>query len=147
MLTFTITVIEDLLPSFGDATVADQTWMEGVPIAPLTLPEATGGDGQLTYALEPALPDGLTFDPANRTISGTPATPAPAANYTWTATDGDAVDPDAAELAFTITIREDLLPSFGDATIADQTWLEDAEVAPLTLPEATGGGRAADLRA
>ena len=138
-LTFTITVIEDLLPSFGNAAVPNQRYTQNLPIAPLTLPEATGGDGQLTYALAPATPDGLTYDPANRTISGTPTTPAPAEECVYTATDGDAVDPDVATLTFTITIMEDLRPSFEDAAVPNQRFTQNLPTEPLTLPEATGG--------
>ncbi len=41
---------------------------------PVTLPEASDGDGTLSYTLSPDVP-GLTFDPATRTLSGTPTTP------------------------------------------------------------------------
>ena len=60
----------DTTPSFSD-TVADQTYTVGEAIAALTLPAASGGNGELTYSLEPAGP-GLTFDPAARTLSGAP---------------------------------------------------------------------------
>ena len=68
MLTFTITVLADTAPSFA-ATVADQIYTEG-ELVDLMLPEASGGNGPLTYSLRPAVP-GLTFDPATRTLSGT----------------------------------------------------------------------------
>ena len=35
-------------------------------------PTATGGNGALTYSLSPALPLGLSFNPATQTISGLP---------------------------------------------------------------------------
>ena len=86
----------DAAPDFGDARIADQRYERGVPIAPLTLPEATGGDGALTYALAPALPAGLVFDEATRTVTGTPTDVAEAATWNWTATDSDPTDPDTA---------------------------------------------------
>ena len=51
------------------------------------LPEASGGNGRLTYSLEMAVP-GLTFDGNSRTLSGTPTT---VATYpmTYTVVDGD----------------------------------------------------------
>lgn len=35
-------------------------------------PTVTGGNGALTYSLSPALPLGLSFDPATQTIWGLP---------------------------------------------------------------------------
>ncbi len=107
-LTFTITVtaVPDTAPTFGGATIDDQTYTQGTAIETLTLPEATGGDGTITYTLTPAIPAGLSFDAATRDFTGTPTTVAAAADYTYTATDADdnmAAD-DAATLTFTITV-------------------------------------------
>ena len=99
--TFTITVIEDLRPFFsGD--IADQTYTAGSPIPLLQLPAATSGDPPLTYALTPVPPDGLTFDPDARTITGTPTTAQPATRYTLTVTD---VDSDTDTSTFAIEVR------------------------------------------
>ena len=92
--------VED--PSFGDATIPDQTWARAVPIDALTLPEASGSGGVLTYALTPSLPGGLAFTASTRTVSGTPTTAQAATEYTYTATD---IDGDAATLVFTIAIE------------------------------------------
>ena len=75
MLTFGITVAADTAPAFGE-TIADQIYNRGIAIEPLTLPEATGGNGALIYTLTPSLPAGLTFDGAARppTLTGTPTT-------------------------------------------------------------------------
>ncbi len=98
---------DDTAPSFGDATVADQTYSVGVEIEPLQLPAATGGDGELTYALAPAVP-GLSFDAATRTLSGTPGE-AGKHEMTYTATDADdnTDAADAATLTFTIAVEID----------------------------------------
>ena len=37
-----------------------------------TLPVASGGDGTLSYALSPSLPDGITRDATTRQVTGTP---------------------------------------------------------------------------
>ena len=133
-LTFTITVIADLRPVFVDA-IDDQIYLQNSAIATLTLPAATGGDGVLTYALNPSPPDGLTFDAASRVVTGTPTTPSVETTYTYTATDADG---DSATLTFTITVIEDLQPVF-DQAIDDQIYLQNSAIATLTLPTATGG--------
>jgi hypothetical protein len=50
------------MPSFDSVTIANQTYMVNTAITDLILPEATGGDGALSYAITPALPPGLSFN-------------------------------------------------------------------------------------
>ena len=82
--------------------INDQSFLEGQTIAPLILPEATGGVSPVSYSLMPGLPAGLSFDSATRTIRGTPVevTAAPVA-YTYTATDASG---NSTSLRFTIEI-------------------------------------------
>ncbi len=98
----------DAAPSFGDAAVAALMLAPGAAMEPVALPEAAGGDGELTYSLtsEPAGLAGLIFDPATRRLSGTP----PAAGryeFTYTAHDADAnrAAADAAALTFAVTVE------------------------------------------
>ncbi len=133
---FRLSVVANTQPGFGAATVPDQTWVQNSQIAGLTLPAASGGNGALTYALTPALPTGVSrsgFD-----ISGTPSQVSAATTYTWTATDADG---DEVETTFTITVVEDLTPSFSDAT-ASYTFHQNDQITPVTLPAATGGNGA-----
>ena len=105
-IVFTIEVAPDLMPTFGDAVVPAQTYAVATAITPLTLPEATGGDGPLTYALTPmTLPQGLTFDADTRTLSGTPTAVQARTMYTWTAQDQDG---DTARLPFTIEVTSSI---------------------------------------
>ncbi len=67
--------------------VADQTFQRAQAIVPLVLPAANQGTAPIDYTLTPALPEGLTFDNASRTISGTPKTVMAATPYVFTATD------------------------------------------------------------
>ena len=125
------------------ASIADQTYTVGTAIADLVLPEAAGGDGTLTYRVS-ALPAGLSFDAATRTLSGTPTEATNGAvAITYTAADED---DDAALLTFTITSAEAgaALTFAADASIADQTYTVGTAIADLVLPRATGG--AGDLR-
>ena len=75
------------------------------------LPKATGGDGTLRYTLTPALPPGLSFDEATRTLSGTPAEAFPETDYTWTVTD---IDGEEDKLEFSVAAASE-----GTGTIAD----------------------------
>ena len=74
--------------SFGDNTISDQSWRKDEAITTLTLPQATGGSGSLTYSLSPSLPTGLSFDASARTITGTPSATSAQATYRYSATDG-----------------------------------------------------------
>ena len=82
-LSFGIEVVSAV--SFASA-IADQSFPRAQPIAPLLLPEATGGVLPTSYALSPALPLDLTFDATTRTISGTPTVVTAAIPYTFKAT-------------------------------------------------------------
>ena len=104
---FTVTVEADTTPSFGTETIADQNYIRNTAIATLTLPEATGGNGTLTYSLSSALPKGLAFDADARTLSGTPTEIQSATAYTYTVTDADG---DTESLKFTISVAEAVEP-------------------------------------
>ena len=132
----------DTAPAFA-VTVADQTLTEGESISPLTLPEASGGNGRLSYSLAPTVP-GLTFAAATRTLSGTP-TMAGSYNVEYRVEDGDAntAASDAASLSFTITVAEapepDTAPSFGSQTVPDQSFTVGVAIRALVLPQASSG--------
>ena len=124
-------------PEFpSNAGPGDQTYTVGTAIATLTLPEATGGDGTLTYELSPSIP-GLSFDSATRGLTGTP-TAAGAHSMTYTVTDGDG---DTDTLRFSVVVESaDLSPSFvAGSGPEDQTYIVGTAIGELTLPEATGG--------
>ena len=149
-----VTVIADLRPSFpADARIPDQNYTQHREVAPLTLPEASGGNGALTYALTPAPPPGLSFDPATRTLSGTPSAAVAAAAYTYTATDADADDPDSVGLTFTIAVAdaavadvlEDMLAAQGRAILTSVTGVlgERFRAPARTSGDASGEDRTA----
>ena len=108
-----------------------RTYEVGTAIEPLTLPEVTGGTPPITYSLTPALPAGLTFDAATRTISGTPLAASPATEYAYTVTDGANA---SNSLPLTIEVK---------APASDMPVVITYEVGTaieLTLPEVTGSG-------
>ena len=94
--------VRDTQPSFGSASVSARNYPKDTAVDE-SLPAATGGDGTLRYTLRPALPRGLSFDPAGRRIHGTPGVRAPPATYTYRATDGDG---DAAALTFLLAVTD-----------------------------------------
>ena len=91
--------------------VADQPAELTTPFS-LTLDRATDGDPPLTYTASP-LPPGLSFDAANRTISGTP-TELGTTTVIYTVTD---VDLETASVRFDIAVRP--APSSGDGGVTD----------------------------
>ena len=126
------------VPSLADAVIDDQMYIVGRAIADWVLPEASDGDGELTYSVS-ALPAGLEFDAATRTLGGTPTEATDGAvAVTYTATDDD---DDTATLTFTIAIPEEgTVPVFAaDDSINDQTYTVGATIADWVLPEASGG--------
>ena len=94
--------VRDTQPSFGSSSVSTRNYPKDTAVNE-SLPAATGGDGTLRYTLRPALPRGLSFDPAGRRIHGTPGVRAAPATYTYRATDGDG---DAASLTFLLAVTD-----------------------------------------
>ena len=140
-LVFTIRV--DGMPRFDETVSSQITFAEGQTIDPWVLPSASGGNGQLTYELVGELPEGLTYDGATRTISGTLSADATYAaesdgyTLTYQVTDQDGDAPDALE--FTIVVHG--MPSFGAQVVEDQSYEAGGEET-LALPEAVGGNGA-----
>ena len=137
----------------ADAAIDDHAYTAGAAITDLVLPEASGGTGELTYGVS-ALPTGLSFDAATRTISGTPtAATNGAVTIVYAATDEDGT---TDTLTFTITIAEagvasseqseeseepesSSLAFADDAAIDNQTYTAGTAIDDLVLPEASGG--------
>lgn len=84
----------------------------GVAITPIVLPAATGGNDIFIYSVD-YLPTGLTFDPATRTISGTPYDAAD--TYQAIATAQSAYDGDIVSmyrtLTFVVTLNTQVVPT------------------------------------
>lgn len=150
--TFTLAVEAEALPRFGDGdeatltfhlsvagafafdqTVTAQEYLTGIRVS-LTLPQASGGEGQVTYALSPALPAGLTFDAATRGLAGTPTEARVVTTYTLTATD---VKGDARNLTFDIRVVQDATPAFGEPPSLQAFRVTRWD--SVALPPATGG--------
>ena len=144
-LNFTITVNDSPVgtnsaPVFPpSAAISNISARVGVPITPVTLPEAADADGDtLTYSLTPGLPTGLAFNATTRRLSGTPTTVWDTLTYTYTASDGT----DTTALAFTITVNDTPVatnntPVFpANASISNISARVGITITPVTLPEA-----------
>ncbi len=103
----------DLPPNFGAETIPAQRYPAGFTITPLTLPVGRDGTGTLSYEIDETLPNGLSFDPNTRTLSGTPTKPQEALTYIYRVMDD--ADDDTEELPFTIAITGD--PVATDLTV------------------------------
>ncbi len=127
-------------PTFGSATIPNQTYTQGTAIPDLTLPAVTVGTGTTPLAYTLSVPTGpfnfagLTFDaaPDTRVLQGTP-TRRQGAFVTYTVTDAAGR---TATIRFTINVQS--VFSFQASTIPPQTYTVGTPVA-FTLPVATGG--------
>ncbi len=134
---FVIRITANAAPVFGSKTVAAQVYTARKAIEPLELPEATGGDGTLTYNISGNVRGiGLNFNRNTRILSGMPTSVTPGITAVYTATDADG---DTAELRFNIRVRhQNDIPTFGSQTVDDQNWVNGSAVR-LTLPRARNG--------
>ena len=115
---------QPVLPSVPDKSATQNT------IYSLTLPEATGGNDPLTYALVGTLPTGLTFNASTRVISGTP-TQSGTFLIIYTVTDDDG---DFNNINFDLVVVVDLMPVL--SSIPDQDATENKSYSytlPITL--------------
>ncbi len=115
-------------------TIANQTYSEDTAIDNLILPTALERPGDTnTYGLA-SVPAGLSFDPAARTLSGTPTIPG-TFDLTYTATDQDSRT-DSLEFSVTVSNANDPpigVPTIngtatqGEALTVDTTGISDAD--------------------
>ena len=104
---FKITVKPVPVPvTFGGTTIGPKTFTVGEYTETL-LPRAQHGIDDVTYALTPTVPAGLTFDASTRILNGTPTAAAAAVEYTYTATDSATPTANTATLTFNITVNAD----------------------------------------
>ena len=71
----TVTLEADTLPSFGGQTIPEQIYSVGRPIAAAVLPEASDGNGTLTYSLSPRCLWGLRMMRTCEVLRGLPHRP------------------------------------------------------------------------
>ncbi|WP_126715349.1 putative Ig domain-containing protein, partial [Staphylococcus epidermidis] len=131
--TFTINVEDTTKPTVED--IADQTQEVNTEIEPIKI-EATDNSGQAVTNKVDGLPDGVTFDEATNTISGTPSE---VGSYTVTVTTTDESG-NATETTFTIDVEDTTKPTVED--IADQTQEVNTEIEPIKIEATDNSGQA-----
>ncbi|MCG1422031.1 putative Ig domain-containing protein [Staphylococcus epidermidis] len=131
--TFTIDVEDTTKPTVEDIT--DQTQEINTEMTPIKI-EATDNSGQAVTNKVEGLPDGVTFDEATNTISGTPSE---VGSYTVTVTTTDESS-NATETTFTIDVEDTTKPTVED--IADQTQEVNTEITPIKIEATDNSGQA-----
>ncbi|MCG2354452.1 putative Ig domain-containing protein, partial [Staphylococcus epidermidis] len=131
--TFTIDVEDTTKPTVED--IADQTQEVNTEITPITI-ESEDNSGQAVTNKVDGLPNGVTFDEATNTISGTPSE---VGSYTVTVTTTDESG-NATETTFTIDIEDTTKPTVEN--IADQTQEVNTEIEPITIESEDNSGQA-----
>ncbi|WP_193746742.1 putative Ig domain-containing protein, partial [Staphylococcus epidermidis] len=131
--TFTIDVEDTTKPTVE--SVADQTQEVNTEIEPIKI-EATDNSGQTVTNKVEGLPDGVTFDEATNTISGTPSE---VGRYDITVTTTDESG-NATETTFTIDVKDTTKPTV--ESVADQTQEVNTEIEPIKIEATDNSGQA-----
>ncbi|MCD8926421.1 putative Ig domain-containing protein, partial [Staphylococcus epidermidis] len=116
-------------------SVADQTQEVNTEIEPIKI-EAKDNSGQAVTNKVEGLPDGVTFDEATNTISGTPSE---VGSYTVTVTTTDESG-NSETTTFTIEVKDTTKPTVED--IADQTQEVNTEIEPIKIEAKDNSGQA-----
>ena len=132
----------DTAPQFsGD--VANQTYKALQDIETLTLPRATGGNGDLRYSLGPKLPPGLSFNSGTRKLSGMPFQTVNKERVRYRMTyrvedsDDNTSSRDADTIEFTITIQPETILENVVASVAVEAGT--GRLVYETVPDPSGG--------
>ena len=129
---FSIAVVQPL--ALGSLDQDALRFYEGRSIGEISFPDATGGWGAYTFSIDPALDNGLSFNPDTRVLSGTPEAISPPKTYDYQVRD-EGGQRDA--LQFSIEVK--VVGQFSLAErIPDQDYTMGEETR-LILPQAEGG--------
>ena len=131
--TFTIDVEDTTKPTVE--SVADQTQEVNTEITPITI-ESEDNSGQTVTNKVDGLPDGVTFDEATNTISGTPSK---VGSYDITVTTTDE-NGNSETTTFTIDVEDTTKPTV--ESVADQTQEVNTEINPIKIEATDNSGQA-----
>ncbi|WP_256277744.1 putative Ig domain-containing protein, partial [Staphylococcus sp. HMSC034G11] len=131
--TFTINVEDTTKPTVED--IADQTQEVNTEIEPIKI-EATDNGGQAVTNKVDGLPDGVTFDEATNTISGTPSE---VGSYDIIVTTTDE-NGNSETTTFTIDVEDTTKPTV--ESVADQTQEINTKIEPIKIEARDNSGQA-----
>ena len=131
--TFTINVEDTTKPTVE--SIANQTQEVNTEITPITI-ESEDNSGQAVTNKVDGLPDGVTFDEATNTISGTPSE---VGSYTVTVTTTDESG-NSETTTFTIEVKDTTKPTV--ESVADQTQEVNTEIEPIKIEATDNSGQA-----
>ena len=126
-------MLEDVHVTVVD-NLSDQRYSEGTSINPVYFPQGFGGVPPYVYSLS-GVPPGLTFDPATRTLSGTPTA---AGTYTITYQITDASGGSIA-VPMSVVVEPALGIMFEEGFLSDQVYSEGTSINPVYFPQGFGG--------
>ena len=127
-----------IVPTDSHDLAEIREFVVGQRVEGLVLPEALGGTAPLTYTLSPALPAGLSFDAATRTIAGTPSAEGETV-YTYAVTDVNGASASLAlqTLPATFVLADNFPNPFNPATTIKYALPQAADV-ELTVYNVVG---------
>ena len=96
---------------------------------PVTLPEATGGQGTRTYQITPTLPLGMRFNASTRELDGTPTVLQGFQTYNYQVTDSSGSDTETFRIAITGPMLT--APTVGERVRHDRRADQSADAADL----------------
>jgi len=129
-LTFTVEVTPPPVLALAD-TMHRQIYVLGQPIKEVVFAKAQGGIPPYQYRVAPALPEGIVFDSATQTLSGTPETLASPQQFTYTVTD-------SLQAQVQVGFSLEVYTIFFEEQIESQTYVIGVPLENLVLPEVTG---------
>ena len=133
--TFTFVVTAPAIV-FNPTSFSDQMWQVNMAVS-LTLPEGSGGVGDLTASLTGTLPSGISFTASTRALAGNPSAEFASATFTYTMTDTEG---ESESISFTIFVDAAPPPAAGyfyDVAELVASEFPNAEL-PVIVPNAAG---------
>ena len=120
------------LSALGSTTPVSLT--AGVPATPFTPVTVSNGVAPVTYSVSPALPAGLTLNPATGQITGTPISAVASGTYTITATDAAG---GTSHADFTLEVAPG--PLTANTSVASTSATQNSAITPFTPVTVAGG--------
>ena len=130
--TFSLKV--DPAPILIVSSIGDKTLVQNLADAPFSPVTTTGGFGTLTFAINPSLPSGLSFNAATGQVSGTATVFQSTTSYTVTVSDQA-----TQSVSETFSLTVETPPLQAQQSVAGVTLIRTVAIAAFKPVSATGG--------